>query len=270
TNLGQHGRRGPMKELDDRVAWIGTHPRDESGSDQYPEVHLQERMKHVRDRARELPQDDGSHLGPPPSPENPRMPATRAPPWSIKLPGNRVIDTPRRPAHFKYGPVGTVNGNCAARRDRTPSPPRSAPHPGTPRRDPARRRGHLRPPGLPRGADGRRRRGERRRQGHALSVLPEQAGAVRRGHLRGHRAAAAGARGSGRHRRATGAQGASYRASRAGLLLGSALLLLPDPSQRAQARRGGAPGGALPPRALPRDPRGAANPPCPPARTPAP
>src|SRR5262245_37970326 len=62
TNLGQYGRRGPMEELDNRVAWIGTHPRDEGGGDQYPEVHLQERMKHVRDRARELPQDDRSHL----------------------------------------------------------------------------------------------------------------------------------------------------------------------------------------------------------------
>src|SRR5262249_50662947 len=49
------------------------------------------------------------------------------------------------------------------------------------------------------------------------------------------------------------------RASRAGLLLGSALLLLPDPSQRAQARRGGARVGALPRRALARDPRDAAS-----------
>src|SRR5262249_51282131 len=44
ANLGQHGRRDPMQELDDRVAWIGTHPGDDGSGEHNPEVQLEERV----------------------------------------------------------------------------------------------------------------------------------------------------------------------------------------------------------------------------------
>ena len=56
------------------------------------------------------------------------------------------------------------------------------------RQRPARRRGDLHAPRLPRGADGGRRARLRRRQGHALPLLPQQARSLPRGDVRGHRA----------------------------------------------------------------------------------
>src|SRR5437773_5544866 len=73
-------------------------------------------------------------------------------------------------------------------------------------------------------------------KGTLYRYFPGKHAPVLCGHVRGHRAPARGARGRRRHERARGTQDPRHRAPDARAFLGSAVLLLPHPPERAQAR----------------------------------